>query len=104
MSSCEGFLLMARALPTVTTYGVRSRGASANPRPLAVLPDLTLWSSTWRTYPPDSDTTIEGVGVAPEIEVAEAPSKGRDPVLEAALRALGPEAPGAAAPADGGAK
>ena len=39
---------MARALPAVTTVGVRSRGASANPRPFPVFPDLVLWSSTWR--------------------------------------------------------
>lgn len=92
-SSCEGFLLMARALPNVTTVGARSRGASANPRPFAVLPDLVLWSSTWRALAPDAaspEDTIEGRGVAPEIEVTETPADGRDPVLARALEHLRP--------------
>lgn len=89
MSSCEGFLLMARALPTVTTVGARSRGASGNPRPFAVLPGLTLHASTWRTYAPGADETIEGRGVEPEVEVTEVPAGGRDPVLARALEGLG---------------
>lgn len=87
MSSCEGFLLMARALPTVTTVGDRSRGASANPRPFAVTPDLTLWSSTWRTLRPGGEE-IEGVGVPPEVEETAVPSGGKDPVLARALECL----------------
>lgn len=92
MSSCEGFLLMARALPTVTSVGTRSRGASANPRPFPVLPDLVLWSSTWRALPPegaaDAGETIEGRGVEPEVEVKDLPADGKDPVLAKALELL----------------
>jgi hypothetical protein len=88
MSSCEGFLLMARALPTVTTVGARSRGASGNPKAFTVLPDLVLHASTWRTFPPGSDETIEGRGVEPEVEVTEVPGGGKDPVLARALGVL----------------
>ena len=96
MSSCEGFLLMARALPTVTTVGDWSRGASGNPRPLDIFPDLVLWSSTWRTLPPGGDpaadwrgeTTIEGRGVEPEVLEEKLPASGHDPVLARALEIL----------------
>ena len=102
MSTCETFLLMARALPTVTTVGDRSRGACGVPRSLTVLPDLTLWSSTTRVFPPASSDatapetgtdvppteTIEGRGVAPEVEVLATPTRAADPVLAKALEIL----------------
>lgn len=88
MSSCEGFLLMCRALPTVTTVGVQSRGASGNPQPFVVVPGFVMHSSTWRAYAPDSDESIEGRGVAPEIEVKAAPGGGNDPVLAKALEVI----------------
>jgi C-terminal processing protease CtpA/Prc len=96
MSSCEGFLLMARSLPTVTTFGERSRGASANPKGFPLAPDVTLWASTWQALPPEGAESIEGKGVEPEVEVPYTPKPPRktepaaregsaDPVLERAL-------------------
>lgn len=83
VSSTESFLLMMRALPGVTTVGLASRGASANPQPFEVVPGLTMHASTWRNLTPGG-VCIEGVGVAPDVEV-EAPAAvyaGKDPTLE----------------------
>jgi len=90
MSSTDAFLLMAKALPRVTTMGRASFGASANPRPFQLLPELTVWASTWRAYDLDGEC-IEGRGVVPDIEVEPGPKEEwakRDRVLEAALKAL----------------
>lgn len=84
MSSCEGFLLMARALPTVRTFGARSRGASGNPKPFTVAPGIVVRASTWRAYPPDGEC-IEGRGVDPEEEVPWKAGAAADPVLARAL-------------------
>jgi len=84
MSSCEGFLLMARALERMTTVGEPSRGASGNPQPIEVLPGWVVHVSTWQSLPPDGDgACIEGRGVPPEV-----PFSGPG-VLEKALAMLG---------------
>jgi len=69
MSSGEAFVQMMSALPHVTTVGVRTRGASGNPKPikLANLP-VQVWYSRWVDLMPDG-TPVEGAGIAPDITV-----------------------------------
>jgi C-terminal processing protease CtpA/Prc len=90
VSSGEGFLMMMRAIGgKVRTVGLPSRGASGNPKPFQLLPDLVVYSSTWRSLLPDG-TPTEGVGVPP-MERFEAPKEAYlkgDPTLEHALRLL----------------
>ena len=90
VSSTEGFLLMARALPRVTVVGRPSRGASGNPAPFEVLPGLTVWASRWRSLDLDG-TCIEGVGVAPDVPVEPTARPGgapADAVLDRAVELL----------------
>lgn len=87
MSSCEGFLLMCRALPGVTTVGDRSRGSSGNPKAFVVVPDVVVHASTWQTFAPDG-TPVDGKGVAPEVPATEPASKAGDVVLGRALSLL----------------
>ena len=87
MSSCEGFLLMCRVLPSVTTVGARSRGASGNPLKFAITSDVVLMSSTWQATAPDG-TAVEGKGVEPEVEVTALPTKVADPVIAKAMELL----------------
>ncbi|MFQ5844174.1 MAG: S41 family peptidase [Planctomycetota bacterium] len=87
VSATEGFLLMARVLPTVTTVGLPSRGASGNPRPFPLLPHVQVWSSTWRSLTPEG-ACIEGVGLPPDVTV-EADHRRDDPTLERAIALLG---------------
>jgi C-terminal processing protease CtpA/Prc len=89
VSSTEGFLLMANALPNVTTVGLPSRGASANPAPFELLPGVTVTVSRWRSYSPAGEL-VEGTGVAPKVRVEhDARTAGAsDPTLAAALAEL----------------
>ncbi len=89
VSSTEGFLLMARALDNVTTVGLPSRGASANPAPFELLPGVRVWLSRWRSLTPEGDD-IEGVGVLPQVPVDGPPDAHRlgDRTLETALELL----------------
>ncbi len=87
MSSCEGFLLMCRALPGVTTVGDRSRGSSGNPKAFVVVPDVVVHASTWQTFAPDG-TPVDGKGVVPEVPSTEPVSKVGDVVLGRALSLL----------------
>lgn len=89
MSSAEGALLMARALPNVTTVGRRSRGATGNPRPWAVLPGIVLRSSTWRTLDLEG-RQVQDLGVAPDVEIDVVPEVYRDddPEFRRALELL----------------
>ena len=85
MSSTEGFLLVMRAAGH-QTVGMRTRGASANPRPFPLIDGVEAWTSTWRQM----DLTgkgIEGVGIAPAVEVSGSHLK-RDPTLEKALELI----------------
>jgi len=86
VSSTEGFLLMMRALPNVTTTGQPSRGASGNPAPFELLPGVKVWASRWRSLLPDGEC-IEGKGIAPKI-VVEGSHEKSDPTLERALAEL----------------
>ncbi len=87
MSSTEAFLLMARALGNCTTVGWRSRGASSYPQPFPLLSDVVLMLSTRRNLTP-KDESFEGVGLAPDVEVAGKPDKQQDPALRKALELL----------------
>jgi|GEM_PF-1104019 len=90
MSSNEGFLAMARALPNVTTVGVTSRGATSNPQPIQLTSDIAVVTSRWQAALPDG-TLIEHKGIAPEVEVNAPPTAyaKADPMLERALTILG---------------
>lgn len=90
VSSGEGFVQMLKCLPHVTTVGLRTRGSSGNPRAFA-LPglDIKVWYSRWVDLMPDG-TSIEGAGIAPEVEVNEpgAAYADRDPTWARALEVL----------------
>lgn len=90
VSSGEGFVKMMKCLPHVTLVGKRTRGASGNPRPVQLgETGIAVWFSRWVDLLPDG-TPIEGVGIAPAIEVA-APAadyQQKDPTLEKGLEVL----------------
>lgn len=87
MSSCESFLLMMRQVPDCKLVGARSYGSSGNPRPHELANGVTVLLPSWKDMLPDG-TPLEGVGVAPDIEVATdaAALRRGDPVLDAALK------------------
>jgi hypothetical protein len=90
VSSGEGFVQMMKCLPHVTTVGARTRGSSGNPAAFK-LPgvDVTVYYSRWVDMMPDG-RPIEGVGIAPDVEVNAAPEayEGKDPTWEKALEVL----------------
>ncbi|MCP3903433.1 MAG: hypothetical protein GY715_07330 [Planctomycetes bacterium] len=88
MSSCEAFLLMMRQAPNCTLIGARSYGSSGNPQPRELPNGVTVMLPVWKSLLPDG-TELEGVGIAPDVEVPFAAGAGRDPVLEEAIRRLG---------------
>ena len=90
MSSGEGLVQMMSALPHVTTIGMRTRGASGNPKPFT-LPELPIqvWYSRWVDLMPDG-TPVEGRGIAPDVIVDEPVSAygGNDPTWQQAVSLL----------------
>ncbi len=90
MSSGEALVQMMSALPHVTTIGMRTRGASGNPRPFA-LPDLPIhvWYSRWVDLMPDG-TPIEDMGIAPDITLSDPVSAyaDDDPTWRRAVKVL----------------
>ena len=86
MSSCESFLLMMKQAGA-TLVGERSYGSSGNPKPHDLGNGVTVFLSSWKDLLPDG-TTLEGKGVAPDVEVKSKPAEfaTTDPVLEAALK------------------
>lgn len=86
MSSCESFLLMMKETGA-TLIGGRSQGSSGNPRPHDLGNGVELFLPSWKDMTADGEE-LEGVGVAPDIEVEAGPQdfQQRDPVLEAALK------------------
>jgi len=90
VSSGEGFVKMMKCLPNVTTVGLRTRGASGNPKPWP-LPGtgVTVHFSRWVDLMPDS-RPFEGVGIPPDVEVKEpaAVYNERDPTWEKAIEVL----------------
>ena len=89
VSSCEGFLLMMRALPRVATVGLPSRGASGNPGPMDLLPGWQVHASRWQALTPEGKC-FEGTGLEPHARV-EAPAGSHergDPTLDRAILLL----------------
>lgn len=89
LSSTEGFVLMMRALPTVTTVGLPTGGASGNPAPFDFLPGIRVVASRWLDLLPDG-TPFEGRGLEPAVLV-DAPAeayRAADPTLAEALELL----------------
>ena len=89
MSSCDAFVLMMKQAPDCTLVGQRSYGSSGNPKPHRLSNGVTVMVPSWQALLPDG-TCFEGVGIAPDVEVAVDPAElaTRDPILERALELL----------------
>ncbi len=98
--SCRGtnemFLLMMRAAGA-TLVGMRSVGDSSRPRPFDLGNGVTVQLPTWRSFQLDG-SPVQGVGITPDIEVRERPTRDRDPVLERAITVLRQRPAGAPSP------
>lgn len=68
ISSAEGMALMMKSLPHCTTMGKPTRGSSGNPAPVMLPNGMEVFYSRWVAMTPE-ENSIEGVGVAPDIEV-----------------------------------
>jgi carboxyl-terminal processing protease len=90
VSSGEGFVMMMKALPQVTTVGRRTRGASGNPASVD-LPGLNVavYFSRWVDMTPDAQT-FEGIGLEPDVpvELPAAAHAEHDPTLEKGIEVL----------------
>jgi len=86
MSSCEAFLLMMRQVPNCQLIGAKSYGASGNPKPVMLANGVEVYLPSWQAMD-SAGNLIEGEGIIPDLEVKWL-ENGRDPVLEAALKAL----------------
>jgi len=89
-SSAESLAAMFSVCPQVTTMGDRTGGSSANPRRLELQGGVKVNLPRWNDMGPDGKP-IEGVGLAPKIEIKAKPegfTAVKDPVLEAALAHL----------------
>lgn len=86
MSSCESFVMMLKGAAGAVVVGSTTFGSSGNPRPVRLRNGVTAWLSSWEDLGPDG-STIEGVGVPPDIEVRTESGDFQvsDPVLERAL-------------------
>jgi hypothetical protein len=87
VSSGEAMALMCRVLPTVTLVGLPTRGASGNPKPLALPNGVTVWFSRWVETRPDG-APLEGVGVPPAERVEHPADADGDPTFDRALALL----------------
>jgi hypothetical protein len=65
-SSGEGLAQMLAVIPTVTTIGRPTRGASGNPSPIDLPNGVSVGFSRWQDALPDG-TLLEGHGVVPKI-------------------------------------
>lgn len=86
-SSAEDFVLAMRVLPSVTTVGDTTAGASGHPIVRELPNGWTIELSTWIEYTPER-ATFENVGLAPSIEVPATMQDlgaGTDPVLARAI-------------------
>ncbi len=84
ISSGEGMAAMMAAIDHVTLVGLPTRGASGNPMPVKLPNGTSVHYSRWVSLLPD-DTTIEGTGIIPDIEVQHGPG---DPAFDRAIRLL----------------
>jgi hypothetical protein len=89
MSSNESFLLMMKQVPGTVIVGARSQGSSGNPKPFDLGNSATVFLPSWKDLTADGHE-LEGVGIAPDIEVNATANefKDSDPVLAAALEHL----------------
>jgi hypothetical protein len=100
MSSGEALVQMFKALPHVTLIGMRTRGASGNPKPVPLEGlNAQVVYSTWVDLNPDS-SLVDGVGIRPDIEVnhAVAAYESADPTWERAIDVLRDKVGGEASP------
>lgn len=91
VSAAEFFALGMKETGRARLFGQRTAGA-ALPSTMDKLPNGDLFQYAFAGYASAGGKTIEGVGVAPDVEVQltrEALFQGRDPALEAALEWLG---------------
>ena len=93
MSSCEAFLLMMKQVRNCKLVGDKSYGSSGNSKAVDLGNGVTVWLPSWKALRPDG-TCFEGKGVKPDVYVRTSKWKmrGRDRVLENALRLLRGEA------------
>jgi carboxyl-terminal processing protease len=92
-SSAENFVLAMEALPSVTTMGDTTAGASGRPMTRELANGWTYTVSTWIEYTADQKI-FENIGLAPDVYVPARMtdiSAGIDPVLDRAIQALGPK-------------
>src|SRR5262249_17784975 len=89
MSSCESFLLMMKCAPDTVILGGKSQGSSGNPKPFDLGNGVIVLLPSWKDMTSDGKE-LEGVGVAPDVEIATLPGdfQSADPVLAAALARL----------------
>jgi hypothetical protein len=95
VSSGEGFAQALEVLPTVTTVGRPTRGASANPAPIPLPDGIDVMMSRWQNARADGSLT-EGKGIPPQLLV-EATSPG-DPALDKAIEIVRAKLAGTASP------
>ncbi|HEY1173167.1 MAG TPA: S41 family peptidase [Verrucomicrobiae bacterium] len=99
VSSGEGFAKMMISLPNVTTVGLRTRGASGNPKRYQVgQTGVVVTLSSWVDMMPNGET-FEGRGIPPDVTVDEPPAAytDKDPTLAKALEVLRQKVAGAKA-------
>lgn len=85
-SACEDFVMPLRFNGRATVIGERTSGSTGQPYMHGFDEQMSFRVSTKRAYFPDG-SQFEGVGIAPNIELAPTPEDlraGRDPVLERA--------------------
>jgi C-terminal processing protease CtpA/Prc len=90
ISSGEGFVLMMKCLPQVTTVGRPTRGASGNPKTYELAgTGLAVSYSRWVNLLPNGECP-EGIGIRPDVDVnlPRAAYAKRDPTLEKGLEIL----------------
>jgi C-terminal processing protease CtpA/Prc len=86
-SSAEDFVLAMRALPTVTTMGDSTGGASGRPMTRELPNGWTYSLSTWVEYTRDR-RVFENIGLAPDVYVPTSWSelqRGVDAVMDRAI-------------------
>lgn len=85
-SACEDFVMPLKYSQRATIFGERTFGSSGQPYMLQFGNGMGFRVSTKRMFFPDG-AEFEGVGISPNVEVAQLSGAPRDAVLEAALQA-----------------
>ncbi len=87
MSSNESFIFMMKLMPGCKLVGEKTYGSSGNPKPHELGNGVTVLLPSWRDYGPDG-RLLEGVGIAPDIEIKWDARSSEDVVIRAAQKAL----------------